>query len=211
MNRHVAINAVGTPLRSQLRLGTALTGLMAGEAPTGVRRGFAFGSVDVVTCGASHFRRGLIAPASLQKSHLIAMDIDASVWIGRANLDVICQSLAWNKGEGRLDALACTRMTLRANLYLPVVLQSNRSCGTGGQRGGSRFSGTKLHVIFRGAMAAGARNSQGKVYRVEMAPGFRHCGFSEVRCVTFQAAWRDGSFEIGGAIDVSRAVDPAIQ
>jgi hypothetical protein len=44
-----------------------------------------------------------------------------------------------------------------------------------------------------------------------MALGFRRNGFSEVRSVTFQAAWRDGSFKIGGAIDVSWAVDPAIQ
>lgn len=75
----------------------------------------AFGRMDVMTGGAAHRRRSLVASTSLQQPHLVAMYIRVITCIDRARSEIPIQRLPWPIGERRSEFLAHGSVVTRAH------------------------------------------------------------------------------------------------
>ena len=126
LKRHVAIDAVAGYLIAQLRMFSALLGLMTGQTTRRKRGRVALRGVNVVASRAGHSCGCTEASTSPQQLHLIAVNVDCILGAGIRDIDVVLKRVAGKKRQRGSDRRAVAGVAQTAYIDLPVTRKPGR-------------------------------------------------------------------------------------
>ena len=203
----MAIRAIPDKFLLQRRKLSARFDAMTLEATLREGGGVTLRLMDVVASRTAHVRRRFVAPAHLQKSDLISVNVGCRRWTGTIRAVVFVERFSWNVRKWICEWWPQTAMALCAKIDLPIAAQSCRidDCRV------RFFRGHRFDMQTAGTVASLAGNPKFQTLPFELIGKDRRANRSRVIQMAPEAVWKNALLEIGFAVLIIWTVDPSGQ